>query len=342
MKFKTFILLLIVLLALMILFSLSIGPVSLSLDECLDLFKSRLGFTGLDINKIHEVVLYDIRLPRVLGGAIIGAALSIAGAAMQGLFKNPLADPGLIGISSGASLSASLIIVLGVNMGVFQLFGISFWTFVGASLTTLLVFSLSQQNKETSVATMLLAGIAINAICGSVTGLLTYVSDDEELRSITFWLMGSLAGIGWSQVWVMLIFILPSILILVRKGKSLNAFMLGDLDAKYMGVDTKKVKLIIVIATTLCVGTAVANSGMIGFVGLVIPHICRMMVGSDNRTVLPLSALLGALLIISSDLLCRTVLAPAELPIGVVTSIVGSPIFLSILIKEKRKKRFAL
>lgn len=319
-----------------------IGAINFSPAEVLSVVLSKMGWMDSVVSNTYQVLLWDIRIPRLLGGVLIGAGLSVAGAAMQGLFKNPLADPGLIGISSGASLSASLLIVLGVDLGLFQIFGLSFWTFIGAALTTFLVLKLAQQGGETSVATMLLAGVAINAISGSITGLLTFISEEDELRTITFWLLGSLAGINWNVILILALFTLPPMLLLINQGKALNAFMLGDADARFMGVNTKQIKIIIIIATTLCVGTAVSNAGVIGFVGLVVPHICRMMVGSDHRKVLPLSAVLGALLLVLSDLLCRTVVAPAELPIGVITSIIGSPLFLSILIKEKRKRRLQL
>lgn len=288
-------------------------------------------------------VLMLIRLPRVCLGMLVGAGLAISGAALQGLFRNPLADPGLIGISAGASFFAVLFIVgasavpllvPGNMLGQYYLMNVV--TFIGACLTSLLVFRLSRTRGKTLVATLLLAGLAINALCGAFTGLVTYTANNDELRSIVFWSLGSLGAASWSNVLALSPFVLGPLLILPRMARSLNAFALGEAEAGYMGVHVKRLKLWIIVLSTLAVGACVAVSGIIGFVGLIVPHILRTASGNDHRSLLLNSALLGAVLLTLADVLSRTVIAPAELPIGIVTAILGTPLFIALLMKQKK------
>ncbi|MES1250071.1 MAG: iron ABC transporter permease [Chitinophaga rupis] len=287
-------------------------------------------------------VLWQIRLPRVCLGVLVGAGLAIAGAALQGLFRNPMADPILIGISSGASLSAVIVIVLfsflssagpGVLSGYYLL---NIASFLGACISSVIVFRLARTGGQTMVTTLLLAGLAMNALCNALTGLVTYTANNEQLRSITFWLMGSLGGASWTTVSSILPFILLPVVLLPLSGKALNIYSLGEAEAMHSGVDVRLLKVRILLLTTLLVGASVAVSGIIGFVGLIVPHILRAVTGSDHRTLLPDSALFGATLLVLADLVSRTLIAPAELPIGIITAIIGTPLFILLLCKQKR------
>lgn len=300
----------------------------------------QLGWTGASVEPQQEAVLMAIRLPRVLLGVLIGAVLGISGAAMQGLFRNPLADPGLIGISSGASLFAVVTIVLQVKLAQWLpiqpgLYMLSLAAFSGAALTTLLVYHLSRQHGKAVVATMLLAGIAVNALSGALTGLMTYLANDAQLRSITFWGLGSLGGASWEMLRVIAPILLLPLLLMPRLGKSLNAFALGESQAGHLGIDARRLKRQVILLATLGVGVSVAVAGVIGFVGLVIPHLIRLVAGADHRLVIPGSALLGAILLTGADLVARTIVAPAELPIGIITALLGTPLFLYMLVKNR-------
>jgi iron complex transport system permease protein len=288
-------------------------------------------------------VLLQIRLPRVCLGMLVGAGLAISGAALQGLFRNPLADPSLIGISAGASFFAVLTIVSfsavtfvldGSTLpGYYLLNGI---TFLGACFTSLLVFRLSRTGGRTLIATLLLAGLAINALCGAFTGLITYTANNEQLRSITFWSMGSLGAASWNTIIALSPFVVLPLVLLPRLSRSLNAFALGEAEAAYLGVNVKKLKQQVIVLTTLIVGACVAVSGIIGFVGLIVPHMLRTATGNDHRHLLADSALLGASLLTLADVLSRVIISPAELPIGIVTAILGTPLFILLLMKQKK------
>lgn len=286
-------------------------------------------------------VLFKIRFPRIIMAVLIGASLAVSGTAMQGMFKNPLATPSLIGVTSGASLFAVIAIVLGgrlypmLPISVRYSF-LSIMAFCGAMLTMIFVYRMATVNKRTNIVVMLLAGVAISAISGSVTGFLTYLSSNEELRNLTFWMMGSLGGATWGQNLILLLVVIPSFGILLNKGKTLNALMLGEYDAAHLGVNVERVKRQIVVITALLVGTGVSFTGAIGFVGLIVPYILRLVFQSDYRLILPMSALGGAILLLSADTISRIVVAPSELPIGILTSFLGAPIFISILIHHKK------
>jgi len=286
-------------------------------------------------------LIFHIRLPRILLAGIAGAGLAIAGAAIQGLFRNPLADPGLIGVNSGAMLFAALAIVgIGTLLGpISQLFRhatVSLFAFLGGLGATYLVYYLSRQQGNTHVMTMLLAGIAISALAAAVTGVFIYISDDQQLRDITFWTLGSFSGASWLQVAIAAPFVLISVSLLLRHAQALNAILLGEKEAAYLGIPVEKVKSRIILLTALMVGVSIAFSGIIGFVGLVIPHFLRLLKGSDYRFLLKQSALLGSVFMILCDTFARTVIAPAELPIGILTALIGAPFFLWLLLKWKR------
>ena len=275
-------------------------------------------------------VLWDIRLPRVLFAVVAGAALAISGAAMQALFRNPLAEPGLVGISAGGALGAVAAIVL--TTGGFSVTAPA--AFVGSLLATAAAYAVGR--RVPGVAGLLLAGIAINTVAGSLIGLLTYMASDAQLRDLTFWTMGSLAGARWS----LLAFLAPWTVLwsiwLMRQWRAMNALLLGEREAQHLGFALITVRYKLVMATALIVGPLVAATGGIGFVGLVVPHLVRMTLGADHRWLLPASMLTGALALTLADWLARIVVIPAELPIGLVTSLVGGPFFLWLLARGRR------
>lgn len=335
----------IVLLLISVLMAMGLGAVSISPLQILAILVKQTGMkTDIQYTTVQESVLMAIRLPRVIMAVLIGSSLSVSGAAMQGLFRNPLADPGLMGISSGASLAAVAAIVLGIHSntffsGVLGVYALSVVTFLGALITAVVVYKIAQSGGKTIIATMLLAGIAINSLAGAGTGLFTYSANDVQLRSITFWMLGSLGGATWSNVLGILPFTLLPVLVLPRMAKSLNAFSLGESNAAHLGTNTELVKRMVVLLTALCVGASVAVAGVIGFIGLVVPHIIRLSIGPDNRYLLLLAPVLGALLLVSADLAARTLFIPTELPIGIITSLIGAPVFLYIVIKELKTQR---
>ncbi len=292
--------------------------------------------TGQTQTSPEHMVFMNIRLPRLLLGVAAGAALGLSGALMQGLFRNPLADPGLIGVSSGAALAAGVTIVLGSVWFPDMPRTLGSWTlvvmaFMGSLGVTLLVYGLSQQDGATRVGLMLLAGIAINALAGAGLGFLTFLASDEQLRSIQFWLLGSLGGARWSAVALVGATVFIAVCAGLTLAKPLNAIALGEAQAELLGVPVERVKRFAVIVTALAVGAVTATTGIIGFVGLVAPHCVRLIAGPDHRVVLPGSALLGAALVLLADSVARTAVKPAELPLGVLTAFVGVPFFLLLL-----------
>lgn len=294
-----------------------------------DLFK-------IDDDNLNNYVLLNIRLPRLVMGLIVGAALSICGASMQGLFRNPLADPGLIGITSGATLAVGTLIVLFPTFleGIFGLYALSIAAFSGAMITAVIITLIASKSSQLSIVHVLLCGIAINAIAGSLTGLLTYFSTDDQLRTLTFWTMGSISGSMWSQVMVCSSLVIPCLFIINRCAVGLNLLSLGEEPAVYVGLNYHQLKLCILITVSIAIGACVAVSGFIGFIGLVIPHIIRQFVGPNHKILLPLSALLGSTLLVLSDLVARVIIAPAEMPVGLITSTIGGPVFLYMVIKQ--------
>jgi iron complex transport system permease protein len=288
-----------------------------------------------------ELILFSIRLPRVLLAGFVGTCLAVCGAAMQGLFRNPLADPSLIGVSSGASAGASLMIVMGgsVLLQESQLMGLSLvavGAFVGGFLAVILVYRLATSSAGTSVATMLLAGIAISALAGALNSLLSFVADDEMLRRISLWQMGSLDAANWPRVWIAGAICLLLMIVLPRDAPSLNAFLLGESEARHLGIPVERVKRRLILLTALAVGTSVAVAGIIAFVGLIVPHIIRLLIGPDHRYLIPGAALAGAVLLIAADAFSRVVVAPAELPAGILTALLGTPFFFSLLLQRRR------
>ena len=320
--------------------SLALGPVSLPLFDTL---RAALRLMGLPVQgeglEQAELILGQIRLPRTLLGLAVGGVLALSGVAMQGLFRNPLADPGLVGVSSGAALGAAIAIVGGAALGGLPDFIgpylLSLCAFLGGLGVTALVYRLGRKNGQTQVAVMLLAGIALTALSGSAVGLFTYLADDATLRTLTFWNLGSLNGASYARLWPLLLVTAGIALWLPRRATALNALLLGESEANHLGVNVEGLKRELVFCTALGVGAAVAAAGMIGFIGLVVPHLVRLLAGPDHRVLLPASVLAGASLLLFADLIARLALAPAELPIGIVTAFLGAPFFLYLLLRGR-------
>ena len=324
---------LLVLLPLTLLAALALGSVSLGLHESL---QAIIQLAQQPENR-SAIIVNQIRLPRALLAGLVGALLGISGAAMQGIFRNPLADPSLIGVTAGASLGASLVIA-GVGSGIHGLTGltlVSAGAFIGGMLAVILVYRLASSENGTSVATMLLAGIAITALAGAMSNILELFSSNEVLRRISLWRMGGLDGADYSRVALAAAVFLVVMTALPRYTTALNAFLLGESEARYLGVDVEKTKTGIVLLVAIAVGASVAMAGTIAFVGLVVPHIIRLLIGPDHRYLLPASAIAGALLLISADIIARTLIAPTELPVGIVTACIGVPFFISLLHRRR-------
>ncbi|MDF2187151.1 iron ABC transporter permease [Paraflavitalea sp. CAU 1676] len=339
--------LLIVLLLVTVVLASGIGAMSIAPSQVVAILLDRIGIhLPVPYDEGVANVLLQIRLPRVVMAVLIGAGLAVSGAALQGLFRNPMADPGLIGISWGASLSAVVVIVLlsaqpflKIDAVVPRYYLLNVMTFAGACLTSMLVFRLSKVGGRSSIITLLLAGLAIGALCRALTDLVTYVANDEELRTATFWTMGSLGGASWTSVIALLPFIMIPLAVLPVLGKSLNVYALGESEAAYLGINVKRLKTAVIVLATLSVGASVAVAGIIGFIGLIVPHMLRSVAGSDHRVLLPHCALLGAAILTMADVVSRTLIAPAELPIGIVTAILGTPVFIALLLKQKKQLR---
>ncbi len=330
------------------LISTTIGPVKISMLQIVDiLFDSiniNTNLSSSEISQAFKTVVIDIRLPRILMGIIVGIALGISGAILQGLFRNPLIDPGFIGVSSGAAIGAMFVIMFSQLIAIENNFYIQFllpvFAMSGGLVTTILVYKMSQMSGKTNIMAMLLSGIAVNAFSGSIIGFLVYRASDMELRSFTFWTLGSLDNSNWLIVSIAFILILIPIIISTKLRKKLDVFMLGDAEAGYLGLNIEKLKKKIILIAALMVGTTVAFCGMIGFIGLVTPHLVRLIMGPSHKTLIFGSAILGAIILILADFISRIIIAPAQLPIGIITSALGAPFFLWLIVSQKQKIRY--
>ncbi|WP_323632294.1 iron ABC transporter permease [Pectobacterium carotovorum] len=277
----------------------------------------------------------NIRVPRVLLAILVGGALACSGAIMQGLFRNPLADPGLLGISSGAALCVALTIVLPLGLPpLLALYGPMFAAFAGSLAITAIIFILSR-SEQGGLTRLLLAGIALNALCLALIGVLTYISTDQQLRQFSLWGMGSLGQAQWPMLLVASTLVIPATIATLYYAHRLNVLQLGDEEAHYLGVNVKRTKYTLLLLSSLLVGVAVAVSGVIGFIGLIIPHLMRMHLGADHRWLIPGSILGGACLLLFADTLARTLLSPAEMPVGLLSSLIGGPYFLWLIVQHK-------
>lgn len=320
-----------------------LGPLAIGTSDLLAVAMKNIGLgDAADVSQVKVGVIENIRAPRGVLGLLVGASLGAAGAAMQGFFRNPLADPGLIGVSAGAALAAVGVIVLGGALlapitAALGAFALPIAAFVGALATVLMIYRIASLDGRVIVATMLLAGVAANALANAGIGYMTFLADDTQLRDLTFWTLGSLGGATWERVLPAALLMAVSIAGLMTLARPMNCLLLGEADASTLGIDVEKVKRRAALLTALGVGAATAVCGIIGFVGLVVPHLVRLMTGPDHRYVLPGSALLGGALVLFSDLVARLSVSPAELPLGVVTAALGGPFFFWLLMKDKRR-----
>jgi iron complex transport system permease protein len=325
-------------LLIMVVLSLSVGATGISLESIPAVLWSLSGESD-DATRRAALVLIDIRLPRTFLAAMVGACLAVAGAMMQGLFRNPLADPALIGVSSGAALAAVTVIVMGHGIAapVVAWFGphaLPVAAFIGGISVTGALVLIAGGRRTVSIAALLLAGLVIGALAQALMGLIAYLSDDRELRDLTLWTLGSLAGSSWAKVIGVAPFALLNLLLLPLLVRALNGLLLGEAEAFHLGIDVERMKRLIVVGTAASVAASVAAAGIVGFVGIIVPHVVRLVAGPDHATVLPASAMLGAALLLAADVIARMIVAPAELPLGIVVALVGAPVFLHLVLRR--------
>ncbi|AGQ96095.1 MULTISPECIES: FecCD family ABC transporter permease [Vibrio] len=318
--------------------SITVGPMNISFTDSL---RGLIGAHS-ELAPHIQLVINEIRLPRTILCMFIGAILAICGVVMQGLFRNPLAEPGIIGVSAGAALGGAFAIVVFAEFSqnhpqLMNLAALPLFAFLGGALTTVLVYWLGTNKFGTSVTIMLLAGVAISALSGAAIGFLNFSADDQMLRDLTLWSMGSLAGANWAGIGLASVTLVVLLFWFHKKAMSLNALLLGESEARHLGVPVQKLKRQLILLSAVGVGVTVSICGAIGFIGLVIPHLGRMLAGPDHRTLLPISALLGALLLTCADMIARVLLAPAELPVGIVTALIGAPFFIYLLFQQRGK-----
>jgi len=317
---------LIILLVLTIIITTAIGSTSIPPDIVAKILLYKFLYIEKTWSVSHEVIINDIRLPRVLLGALVGAALGTAGCAMQGLLKNPMADPYIIGISSGAAVGASLAFVL--------LLPVQIVSFVFAAISIFVVYNISKVGGKVPVDTLLLSGIAVGSLLAAITSLIIYTAGVPH--QIIFWLMGGLWTADWEKVKISAVMVIFGVLMIYKQGWNLNVMLLGEEQASYLGIDIEHVKRYVLLFAALITASAVSVSGIIGFVGLIIPHIMRILTGPDHRILLPASALAGAIFLVSTDAIARVIMEPAELPVGIITALFGAPFFIYLLRKRRK------
>lgn len=318
----------------------TIGTANVNVLDTFKIISSKLPIIGrrVDMSNIpdsYRAIIWNIRLPRVLLGILVGASLSIAGAAFQGMFKNPMADPYVIGISSGAALGAAIAIILKINIDFFNISAISIFSFLGALSSVIVVYNMAKIKNKVSVTTLLLAGVAVGQFLTAVMSFLMVIYD-KDMTKIIYWTMGSLAGKGWEPIIKISLPLIIAITVINFFARDLNILLMGEESAQSLGVDVDKTKIYILVLCTLITSIVVSVSGIIGFVGLIIPHIIRLLLGPDHRILLPASALLGGIFMIFADTIARTLISPVEIPVGVITALFGGPFFIYLL-KSKKK-----
>lgn len=317
----------------------AIGSVRIAPADVIRIFLQGLGF-GIEPTwpETHRIILWDVRLPRVLMAALVGMGLAVAGGAYQGLFRNPLADPSIIGASAGASLGAAIAIAffdrVALLPGVWKLGPIPLFAFVGGLCAVLLVYQLASIGRRASMVSLLLAGMVMGSVCTALVSLILYFTDTSAREAIVFWMMGGLSGANWWKVGWLLPYVAAGLGLLLWNGRALNAFLLGEDAALSLGVDVERLKKVILGAGALLTAAAVAFAGIIGFVGLIVPHLVRLLIGPDNRYLLPVSGVVGAVALVAADTVARSVLSPGEIPVGLVMSLVGGPFFLYIMRRQ--------
>ncbi len=323
-------------LAVLCLLSAGLGAYDIPVGDVLGSLLHRAGLGGAALDRVGESVLWNVRLPRVALALLVGASLGCAGALMQGVFGNPLAEPGVIGVSSGAAVGAVASIALGLSF--FGNWTVTACAFTGGLVTVLLVYALSRSGGRTEVVTLILTGIAVNAFAGALIGLCVFLADNAQVTQITFWQLGSLAQATWPKVLAVLPCALAGLAVAPWYARKLDLLALGERPARHLGVDVERLRLVLVLVVALLTAAAVAVAGIITFVGLLVPHLLRMAAGPGHRFLVPGSALGGALVLVAADLAARTAAQPAELPLGVLTALFGSPFFFWLLRRTRRKQ----
>lgn len=330
---------LLLLLVVVMIVSAAHGAAQIPYADVARLILRGLGFNvAVDVSTSQATIVNQVRLPRIAVGALAGAALAAAGVTLQGTFRNPLADPSIIGVSVGGSLGAVVAISLGLaNSGLWVL---PIFAFVGAMGAALLVYVLSLANGKSQPATLLLAGVAVNAFLGAlISALLLFTNQFPELQAILSWLIGGLRGLGWAHAGAIAGPVLVTIALLFAFARDLNLMLLGEETAQGLGIDVGRTRFVLLMLAALVTGSAVSIAGPIGFVGLVVPHMLRLIVGPDHRLLLPVSALGGAVFLVATDTIARTIIQPAELQVGIITNLLGAPFFLYLLYRNRRLLR---
>lgn len=332
----------VILLLLSIVVSLSIGSAQLPISHIVGILAKHLPWLGshIEVNwpPSSEQIINKVRIPRMLLGILVGAVLSIAGAGFQGVLRNPLADPYSLGVSSGASVGAALLIYFGLQFAWFGQWSIPIVAFVTGLISLFLVLKLAMIDGKLKMETLILSGVVMQAFLGAFVSFLVSISN-QTINEIIFWLMGSLAMRGWSYTYMISPYLLIGLVILLSYARSLNLLALGERQAAHLGVHVERTKVIVLIASTLITAAAVSVAGVIGFVGLIVPHLVRLLVGPDYRLIIPLSAIGGGIYVLWADTLARTLLSPTEIPLGVITAFLGAPFFAYLLHKDKKTLR---
>ena len=329
-------------LILLMLIAIMLGAANVGLKEVVDTLFSKTPvlnqwFTGESVSKGAALILWKLRIPRVMLAAIVGAGLSVVGAVFQGLFKNPMADPFVLGVSSGGALGATIAIVLGSQF-ILSSFFVPVFAFVGALITMAIIFFITHLSRTQDMSTLLLAGVAMNFFSAACVSIIMFMNHDE-INKIVLWNMGSLAGASWQQVLLCLPFVLVGIIVFLIFRRELNAFLLGNEHAQSFGIPVRFVRKILIVVSALIIGIIVSISGIIGFVGLIIPHITRLIVGSNYKVLLPFSIVYGAGFLVFCDTVARLMVLPSEMPVGSITALFGAPFFIFLLVKNRRGRQ---
>lgn len=343
-KYYFYISFLCIFLLLCIVISASVGSSSVTILDSFKILISKIPFLNRmtdtsDIKEVYEVIVWKVRLPRILQSSLVGGALAVVGCTFQAIFRNSLADPHILGISSGASLGATLAILSGITLNFFGIGIVSIFAFAGAIFTVIIVYRVGGLGGKIMVTNLLLTGTAISTMLSSAISLLM-IYNREQLEKVYLWTLGSFTSANWSKVCFLAIISLLSLIVLFMFGRDLNLILTGDEVASSLGIDTVKVKNILIIISSVLVAASVSVSGTIGFVGLIIPHCMRLIIGSDHRMLLPFSYLGGASFMIICDTIARTVAQPTEIPVGVITSVFGAPYFIYLLYRNAKNRKF--
>lgn len=322
------------------LFALGMGAVKIPPGEVFDILRAKAGslFGGKATSgDVSETIVISLRLPRTILAALTGASLSLSGAVYQAIFRNPMADPYVMGASSGASLGATCAFLLPISLGFLGLGSVPLLAFLGSLLAVAVVYNISKVGDRTPILSLLLSGIIVNAVLSSAVSLISFIAAKQELLGLLYWLMGGFSGKHWDYVLASLPYFALGIAVILFHGRDLNALLLGDEEALRLGVEVQKVTRTLVVAASLLTASAVASGGIIGFVGLIVPHLVRMLIGPDHRRLIPSSVFLGATTMMGADIAARLVMPPRELPVGIVTALLGGPFFMYLLRRYRTK-----